>query len=1000
MVTVLKWAGILFTLLILLLVSAIMLLDWNWVKTTVAQELSQMTGRTITAGDVDVDFFWPPEITLTDIRIENPDWAREPYMAKVDKLVASVELGELITGDIVLPQLTIIEPDIVLAVSPEGKRNWTFKDAKPEKQDQGLPTLPVIKQLRIEDGHVVYRNRALDPTVTATLTTLQAQGARTEPLSLEASGQLQDKPLTLSVTGGPLADFYGDKERYPVELNFDVADTTGRIEGTLRQAATLQGLDLNVAVDSSAGGVIASLLGVPATALPGYGLQADVSHQDQVWQVTALQSHIGESDLTGELMLKTAPENPAVRADLASNRLNVNQLEEYFQRIVTHFQPAAASQQAADQTSAASGSNPSPVAAPPLPDARADYLRKLQQWTAQVEFHADNIQVRHLDLNDVALDVTLKDGQLQVAPLDLAVADGTANLTLSLDAAQWPVDGSVSGQLQRIDLAQLLEPLALTEEQLGLLSGELGLKVTGMARDKVVNNDLILPLLGRLIIEPSQLTYTDSANDTVINLALASEGLEKPGEQTVRIDGDGRYLGRDFDFNFRGDPLLDLRDPEKPYALDMEIDVAQTNLRLDGWVNQPLNLRGLNMNLWIKGSNPSRLYPLIGIALPDLPPYKLEGKLTHRGDGWQFTDIDGEVGDSDISGVIRFDLRENRRPFLRADLASRELDLDDLGGLIGAAPGTGPGETATPAQQQQAAEEAKDRSILPSDPINLERLRAVDARVNYTAQRIQARKIPLSGVTLDANLDQGHLLLEPLKFSVGDGSVVSQLDVKAGDRPIEATLETEIKQVNLKKVLQYTDIADESVGMVGGRAKFWMQGDSIDEMLASADGGLFMLMTGGQLDDLLTELAGLDGAESLVSLLGDQDDVPIRCAFVNIHAADGMAELKNTVMDTADTVFVTTGSVNLNEERLDLVIEPHPKDVSIFSARSPLHLEGPFINPQLYPGPGALATRAAIAATLGVVAGPVGALLPLIEPGLGEDSGYCQGLLDGLSAMR
>jgi hypothetical protein len=46
-----------------------------------------------------------------------------------------------------------------------------------------------------------------------------------------------------------------------------------------------------------------------------------------------------------------------------------------------------------------------------------------------------------------------------------------------------------------------------------------------------------------------------------------------------------------------------------------------------------------------------------------------------------------------------------------------------------------------------------------------------------------------------------------------------------------------------------------------------------------------------------------------------------------------------------------------------------------------------------------LTSRGAAALGLGLLAGPA-ALIPLIEPGLGQDSVYCQGLVEAMKKAR
>ena len=99
------------------------------------------------------------------------------------------------------------------------------------------------------------------------------------------------------------------------------------------------------------------------------------------------------------------------------------------------------------------------------------------------------------------------------------------------------------------------------------------------------------------------------------------------------------------------------------------------------------------------------------------------------------------VGDSDIQGDVSLELSAER-PVI-ADLHSKTLDLDDLGVLVGAPPGTGPGETASREQEQKAAQEAAAKApVLPDKQFDVPELQR-SMRISFTGDTVQAMKLPL-----------------------------------------------------------------------------------------------------------------------------------------------------------------------------------------------------------------------------------------------------------------
>ena len=204
----------------------------------------------------------------------------------------------------------------------------------------------------------------------------------------------------------------------------------------------------------------------------------------------------------------------------------------------------------------------------------------------------------------------------------------------------------------------------------------------------------------------------------------------------------------------------------------------------------------------------------------------------------------------------------------------------------------------------------------------------------------------------------------------------------AREPPIDAGANLAIRSVDLEQV--WPNMKPPNVGRINGHIDLRGQGNSVADMLATADGEVQVGMGRGRFSNLLLELAGLDVAETLKFLLGKDKTVALRCAYGDFAVADGMVETQSLVFDTSDTVMFGDGTVNLEHEALALELRPEPKDVSPLSLRGPLHIGGTFKDPSFRPEAKSLPGRAAVAAALYAIAPPA-ALLALIETGPGEN---------------
>ncbi|MGV7164456.1 AsmA family protein [Xanthomonas citri] len=495
-----------------------------------------------------------------------------------------------------------------------------------------------------------------------------------------------------------------------------------------------------------------------------------------------------------------------------------------------------------------------------------------------------------------------------------------------------------------------------------------------------------MPRLGRLLVTNGRLQYIDDASRSDVDVAINSLAPPSSDQRAapIGIDGKGRWKGYPFSLKGNTASPLELSQSEHPFRIDLRGSAGATRTHVRGTLTNPFQFRVFDLQMALSGQDMEDLYPLIGVAMPSTPPYKLDGRLRRDGDVWRYEKFTGTAGDSDLSGTAEIDLR-NKRPFLRADLASKRLDFDDLAGFVGAPPKTGTNESANAEQKKQAAQLAASARVLPTTPYDLSKLRAMDAQVRWRAQRINAPSWPLDDMDASLTLKDGLLQLDPLNFGVAGGDIRSTIGMDARKAVITTQLKASIRGIRLDRLFPDATLAKQASGAIGGELDLRGRGNSIAAMLGSADGSIGVGMGRGHVGNLIMELAGLDIAESLKYLLTKDRQIPVRCIFGDFGVQDGLMQSRALAFDSTDTIIVGEGNISLKNETLDLLLRPRPKDRSILSLRSPLRIGGTFKNPSFRPDFKALGVRGAIAVALGSIAPPA-ALLATFEPGPGKDS--------------
>lgn len=549
-----------------------------------------------------------------------------------------------------------------------------------------------------------------------------------------------------------------------------------------------------------------------------------------------------------------------------------------------------------------------------------------------------------------------------------------------------------------------LPSLVLHAPQLGLQEEQDGRRTWALGRD--TSDPGTVPHIGSLEVDKGELHYIAAKHGADIRLEFEISP-EAGNALPLKYDAKGRWQGQPFAANGRTGSVLVLNAPlREPFPLQINAVAGNTSLRATGTLASLASIDGADATFELRGANLADLYGLVGVVLPETPRYAVNGQVNRQGQVWNVKSIRGRLGQSDLAGDLAFD-RSQAVPLLTGKLQSRVLDFDDLAPLVGlpeqprsvAAGPVVPAVAGVQAKPAAANTGAPSGRVLPTATLDVQRLRAMDADVRYSAARISnVRALPLERADIHIQLKAGVLNLDPLKLGVAGGQLSGRLRINATSDPAAVAVNLDARGLQLNRLFPAVESTRSSLGRVTGNIDLNGRGNSAARMLATASGDMALLMGEGQISNLLLEVAGLDGGEIIKFLLRGDRNVQLRCAAAAFDVKQGVMTSRAIVLDTVDTVIMGTGTISLADESLNLVLRPSPKDGSILSLRSPLKITGTFGAPRAGPDKAALAGRAGIALALGAL-NPLLALAATIETGPGVDANCPQVLAQANAAL-
>jgi uncharacterized protein involved in outer membrane biogenesis len=565
-------------------------------------------------------------------------------------------------------------------------------------------------------------------------------------------------------------------------------------------------------------------------------------------------------------------------------------------------------------------------------------------------------------------------------PSDVPPLAQIGHLGIDLDVMAYIHDRIIS--IPRIDVNQpVLEVRGLAD---GTNNYTLALKQS--APPKPGQQPSPPPKIGDLTIEDGHLHALVPKLKADLNATIATHSAESivaqnGGTSEITAQAKGSYAGHPITAGLVAGAILTVTDKTKPFPVDLTIANGDTHVSLKGTIEDPLAFAGTNLRLVLSGSNMDNLYPLTGIPSPSTPAYRISGQLDYvtATKSIRFNDFKGVVGNSDIEGTIA-EAPEGKKPDVTMNLSSRNVDLADLGGFIGAKPGS----ATTPAARRDAARsDADTKSLLPTTPISMPKLDAANIHLHYDGHHIEGRSVPLDSLIVTMDIVDGAVDLHPIIFTIGTGRVQGDIALTPEtDKNIKLKADIHFDQVDVSRLMAATH-AFHGAGAVGGRARIDSTGNSVATFLGDGNGGLDLYMSGGNLSALLIDLSGLELGKAVLSALGVPSRTNVECMIGDFDLKQGLVTTRALLVDTGEAIIGGTGDVNLKAQTINFRAQSRSKNFSVGNLPTPIRISGTLKHPSIGVDVAPLAVRGGLAVALGFLAAPL-AILPTIELGVGD----------------
>lgn len=255
--------------------------------------VEQATGRRLTlSGPLRIRLSLVPAVTLEGVALSNAPGGSRAEMLTARRVEVELALLPLLQRRLAFESLTLVEPDLLLEVGPEGTGNWRFG---PPREEAAVPTGGTpppngaeppalsIAAVTVERGRLSWRDARNSWAETLEIRHLSLEAAAPEaPVRFQGSLGLRGLPVGLEGEAGPLPRLLGasmEPAAWPLRLALTAPGLQARLEGTSLRPEAAAGWQVAASASVEDTGRLAPLLppGLPPPTLRGLALSADLA---------------------------------------------------------------------------------------------------------------------------------------------------------------------------------------------------------------------------------------------------------------------------------------------------------------------------------------------------------------------------------------------------------------------------------------------------------------------------------------------------------------------------------------------------------------------------------------------------------------------------------------------------------------------------------------------------------------------------------------------------
>lgn len=749
-------------------------------------------------------------------------------------------------------------------------------------------------------------------------------------------GDLNQKAIDIGIETGTLTRLGTTSKSWPISLFARSGDVSVTVKGGVKPEP--QGL--KVALGVTLKGKQLSHLDPELPASGPYGLSGWLFKEGEQYRVTDLKARLGRTDINGALSMNLEGETPQVSGAFSSQLVSVEDL-----------------------------STPGDITIP------VDAFRALN---ATLNWDIKRLQAETFELGDLALQGNLTEGRLVVTSLEgklldkkFAYAQFQGELELDVSTTLPTFSGTAS--IKNMDYAQVIKQLGIDAQMVGMGN----LEASFSSQGKTIFTMLAQPTF-KIEEKHLQMTSPDENKKSEIVMSVEHAFLSSTAGGPITFTAEGSFQNTPFSITSSSGAIKNLFTDITQWPLAISVNLPKVLIDVSGHINFPLNGEDFHFNVSLKGETLAELNFLWNGTPPDLGPIKLKGVLTQIQEGYTLTDFKTQLGPTDVGGHLSL-ITTGRRPKLVGKFTTEisefgfltrtiteSMDSTDkpiLKNIVTSVAkiGTKAAKSVTDigmeagkkvtkslGMKEEASEGPHDR-VLPDFEFPVDAMRSIDLEIDWQINEVQSKGWKLGKFAYTLALKNGRLTIDPVKGTLWDGVINGKIE-------LDASLYVPTLAIDL--TIQGLDYGflDTSVGLqdlIRGESELISlnvkgRGTTLREVLSRANGTAEIVDGAIVITNEYIDLWAADIFRIALSKAWEKEDVTkLNCLVGRFDIVDGEIQSDAILFDTDRITVGGFGTLDLDTEKIDLILTPQPKNPTLVTLGTPVRISGYLSDPDV-----------------------------------------------------